>query len=294
MAPSRSRRPARQQSSGQSWQPLSARRGGTPIDETWQEGIPPWIKDAVKDWLSGQLTETGVRKRLYARLHYHSLQDEWSGFVGLPLLNDDQILDWIDAVLHINTDEQPPAIAKRHAKRLDTLLREGHSIWRVSDENDALESRQDKTVTSAAHQATETARSAGRPAAAVHLEAAWSAAYGLHPDPSKAFGEAILAVEAVAVPAIVPRQADATLGHALGQLTRQGHLYEVVIADKTGAFSSVEPIAALIKLLWEGHTDRHEGNRSSIQITHDAAEMAVHAAATLVQWFSSGAVRRRA
>jgi hypothetical protein len=46
--------------------------------------------------------------------------------------------------------------------------------------------------------------------------------------------------------------------------------------------------------LWEGHTDRHEGNRPALPITQPAAEMAVHAAAALVQWFSSGAIRRKA
>lgn len=179
------------------------------------------------------------------------------------------------------------------ADELETLLREGHSIWKVSKNIDGLERRQDATVTSAAHQATKTARSSGRPASAAHLEEAWSATYGLDPEPSKAFGHAILAVEAVAVPAIVPNKADATLGHALGQLRNQGHLYELVIVDKTGAPSSVEPVTALISLLWEGHTDRHEGNRPALPITQEAAEMAVHAAAALVQWFSSGEIRRK-
>jgi hypothetical protein len=67
------RRSARQQPPGESWQPLSARHGGTRIDETWQEGIPAWIRDAVRDWLSTQLANSGVRKRLFARLHYHGM-----------------------------------------------------------------------------------------------------------------------------------------------------------------------------------------------------------------------------
>lgn len=156
-----------------------------------------------------------------------------------------------------------------------------------------MERRQDATVTSAAHHATEIAQDAGRPASATHLEEAWTAIYGLHPEPSEAFHKAILAVEAVAVPAIVPKQADATLGHVFGQLDSQGHLYELVIVDKSGTHSSVEPVTKLVGLLWEGHTDRHEGNRPAIPITQEAAEMAVHAAATLVQWFTSGAIRRK-
>jgi len=286
-------RSARQQPPGESWQPLSARHGGTRIDETWQEGIPAWIRDAVRDWLSAQLANSGVRKRLFARLHYHGMAaDQWFDSSNL-LLNDNQTLDWVDGVLNLAMVERPKLLAQRDAEQLENLLREGHSIWRVSGAHDGLERRQDKTVTSAAHRATESARSAGRPAASTHLEAAWAAIYGIHPDPSKAYGEAILAVEAVAIPEIVPRQAGATLGHVLGQLTRQGDLYELAMADKTGAHSSVEPVTSLVRLLWEGHTDRHEGNASSAKITPEAAEIAVHTAAALVQWFTTGAIRRK-
>jgi hypothetical protein len=46
----------------------------------------------------------------------------------------------------------------------------------------------------------------------------------------------------------------------------QGHLYELVIVDKSGTHSSVEPVTKLVGLLWEGHTDRHEGNRPAIPL----------------------------
>ena len=219
------------------WQPLSARLGRTqPIDQTWQEGIPAWIDHSVRDWLWYRVTDSEVRDRLFARLHFLNLDDSDIRQIVYEL-NERQVLDWIDGVLHIMAPVRASGriyrISQNRARELETLLREGHSIWKVSDRYDSLERRQDATVTSAAHQATETARSADRAASATRLEEAWSAAYGLHPEPSKAFGQAILAVEAVAVPAIVPNQADATLGHVLGQLSRQGHLYELVIVDKT-------------------------------------------------------------
>jgi len=50
----------------------------------------------------------------------------------------------------------------------------------------------------------------------------------------------------------------------------------------------------MIALLWEGHRDRHAGGPTTALITQPAAEAAVHLAAVLVQWFSSGAVRRKA
>jgi hypothetical protein len=55
------------------WQPLSARLGGAPIDQTWQEGIPPWINDPVREWLWGRLLSPRVRDRLFARFHHDRL-----------------------------------------------------------------------------------------------------------------------------------------------------------------------------------------------------------------------------
>lgn len=279
-----------------SWQPLSARRGGTPIDETWQEGIPAWIDHSVRHWLGLQLMEDETRDRLLARLHVTDNSRVPTVTGRVEQLTEVELLDWIDGVLKINAERE--AYLFRHsneydANKLETLLHEGHSVWKVSDTFDSLERRQDETVTAASHQAGQTAESYGRAAAAERLRNAWGKAYGLHPDPSKAYSEAILAVEAVAVPAITPKEASAHLGHVYGQLRTQGHLYELVITDKSGALASVQPVTELVGLLWNGHTDRHEGNVPAVPISPEAAQMAVHAAATLVQWFASGAIRRK-
>jgi hypothetical protein len=191
-----------------SWQPLSARLGGTPIDETWQKGIPAWVNNPVRKWLYHRLIRDETRDRLFARLHYHEFDDQFARST-VEMLSPDRLLDWLDGVLHITAEEEQWKSANdlgiftdigSDAKKLDVILREGHSIWKVSDAFDGLERRQDATVTAAAHQASNTASSHGRTAAAEHLQISWHETYGLHPDPSKAFGEAILAVEAVAVP----------------------------------------------------------------------------------------------
>jgi len=263
-----------------------------PIDETWQDGIPAWIDSAVREWLTLHLAEDKIRNRLRARLHITAdLSRSYRGLV--EQLSEAELLDWIDGVLSIGAGTGNDFFSQVFASDLEILLREGHSIWKVSYTGDSLERRQDDTVTAAAHQASRTGTSYGRPAAAERLRNAWSKAYGLHPDPSKAFGEAILAVEAVAVPVINPKEASAHLGHVYGQLRNQSHLYELAITDKSGAPASVQPVTELIGLLWHGHTDRHEGNAPAVLITPEAAQMAVHAAATLVQWFASGAVRRK-
>ena len=215
-----------------SWRPLSTRLGGTPIDETWQEGIPLWVEPAVRDWLDYQLSETSTRDRLFARFHFIS-KPGWWALSPVPNLSAADLPDWIDAALNINRDENE-ILAKIRAERLEIILREGRSKWKVSETYGSLERRQDETVTAAAHQASEAAKSYGRSAAAERLRNAWSRVYGLHSDPSKAYGEAILAVEAVAIPAITPNQAGATLGHVYGQLRNQRNLYELAIAGASG------------------------------------------------------------
>ena len=140
-----------------SWQPLSARRGGTPIDETWQEGIPAWIDKPIRKWLYYQLISSRTRDRLFARLHFNTDDDRFDESI-VESLNLVRLLNWIDGVLHITAEEnrRSKEIAAEHgirvesdAEKLGSALREGHSIWRVSDTFEALERRQDATVTAA-------------------------------------------------------------------------------------------------------------------------------------------------
>lgn len=281
-----------------SWQPLSARLNGTPIDQTWHEGIPPWIRNAVESWLSSQLLHADTADRLFARLRYQG-SDRRLDLLRprTDHLSEEDLLNWIDGILNIGSEKLNSRYGSTKfrvdVEQLDIVLREGHSIWKVSECLSGLERRQDATVTVAAQHAEHISKISTRPAAADHLARAWSKVYGLNAAPSEAYGEALLAVEAVAVSAITPNDPGATLGHVYGQLRTQGHLYELAITDKAGNNAPVDPVTHMIGLLWHGHTDRHEGNSPSIPIAQETAEMAVHAAVTLVQWFTSGAIRRR-
>jgi hypothetical protein len=156
-----------------SWQPLSARRGGTPIDETWQEGIPAWIDQAVRSWLSVMLIRT--HERLFARLHFTGKFGDRERWRLVQSLNEADLLDWIDGALRVNADKHrelglPDSSFLSDTEDLQTILAEGHSIWKVSDGLDGLERRQDETVTAAAHQASQAAESYGRAAAAERLK----------------------------------------------------------------------------------------------------------------------------
>jgi hypothetical protein len=49
----------------------------------------------------------------------------------------------------------------------------------------------------------------------------------------------------------------------------------------------------MIELLWKGHVARHAGGPNYRPQRQGEAQMAVHLATTLVQWFTSGAVAPR-
>lgn len=277
------------------WQTFGSRNAGEPADLSWHDGVPEWLEYPLRDWLGDRLIRDEIRQQVVARLRFTPREKYWySDTRGVPTA---ALLDWIDATLHVIAHDKHSHYiysVPSWIRGIDAVLRDGRSIWKVGKNGDALVARHDLTVTTATHHAYQAAEAAGRTAAATHLKAAWDAAHRFHPDPSTAYREAILAVEAAAIPVVVPNQAGATLGHVLGQLDRQGNLYRVAITDKSGISVPVTPVVSMIRMLWEGHTDRHEGVTPAVPITAEAARMASMLAVTLVQWLVSGSVSRRA
>lgn len=104
--------------------------------------------------------------------------------------------------------------------------------------------------------------------------------------------DAIRAVESAAHATIEPNNAKATLGTMLGQFRNAPHVYRIAIPGPDGS-GSITPLTAMMELLWTGQTSRHGGQTPTRPETFQEAQMAVHLAATLVQWFTSGAVTRR-
>jgi hypothetical protein len=138
------------------------------------------------------------------------------------------------------------------------------------------------------------ARAAAKPdagSAAGHLRAAWKAAHALKPDPVVAYGEAIKAVESAAHAVVEPNNGRATLGTMIGQLRGNPQAFKIALAGRSGA-GDVGTVTAMLALLWDGQTSRHGGKDPTRSETLEEAEMAVHLAVTLVEWFVSGSVRR--
>jgi hypothetical protein len=188
--------------------------------------------------------------------------------------------------------QKPGVPWPRLVAELEQILSLGRSAWRVNARGDGLERCLNPAVTDAAHQAA----AAAPPAAQDHLQAAWAAAFGRHLDPDKALSEAIRAVEDVACPLVEHNKAAggrATLGTAIRELRNSSGKWELALPGKDGQPRDAAPLVAMMELLWHSQVSRHGGALKSRRQSPAEAQAAAHLAVTLVQWLSTGVLRRK-
>jgi hypothetical protein len=177
---------------------------------------------------------------------------------------------------------------------LERLLDDTLSVLRVEQGGGGLERRADASAEAAFGEAVRSAEAAsGAGSAAGQLREAWGCVYALRPDPVKAYGLAIKAVESAAHAVVEPRNAMATLSTMLGQLRANRKRFSLAIGGPDGK-GDVGPLIECMTLLWKGQSSRHGSSRPTRDETLEEAAMAVHLAVMLVHWFVSGAVRRSA
>jgi hypothetical protein len=286
------------------WKRLTDRLAGkTEPEPLWVEGVPDHIDVPVREWLYEVLRTYDMATPVAVRLKLPSTilksRDPYGALATLddhmnPMLR----LEVIDATLGClqqalqGADWHHHETVASYARHLDGILREGDSAFTVSENYGGLERRIDETLHATYDKAAEAGASATQ-MAADHLRAAFSEAYGLRPDPSAAYSRAVKAVEAVANPLFLPNAPEPTLGKVRSHLEQGGHKYEMAIADRTGEPAGIDAVVPMMSLLWHGQRDRHEGGPTSAPVTQEAAETAVHAAAILVHWISSGSIRKK-
>jgi hypothetical protein len=277
------------------WTPLSRRAAGLPA-ESLVEGVPDWLFPRLQEWLYHVLQATdgpvmvlrpghgltATTREIMVRVRTD--QQPWLLEADDPTFLDalDATVVWGDWVHDQDSNYGDP-------DTLEGLLAAANSAWRVNAEWRGLERRIDPTVTAAV---AATARDAGTEAGG-HLAAAWDAAYGRRPDPDKAYAEAVKAVEAAACPIVLPASATATLGTVRHHLRDAVAKWELAVPGKDGTPRDVEPMIGMLTALWERQRSRHAGTPSSRRQHHDEAAAAVHLAAVLVQWPTSGVLRKK-
>ena len=215
---------------------------------------------------------------------------------GTPVGWLPDVADAVLDLLPVSSDGDQVGIAwkatvARLRATLGRLLHDALSVLRLRADGRGLERRSDVLAEAAFTEAVKGAEAAlDAGSAATHLRAAWGCVYALHPDPGKAYGEAIKAVESAAHAVVEPRRARATLGTMLGHLRDHPDRFSLVIAGPDGR-DGVGPLIECLTLLWEGQSSRHGSSVPTREETLEEATMALHLAVMLVQWFTSGAVR---
>ncbi|MGW2777325.1 hypothetical protein ACWC4C_33320 [Streptomyces olivaceoviridis] len=92
-----------------------------------------------------------------------------------------------------------------------------------------------------------------RGSAGAHLHRAWAAAYALHPDPVRAYSEAIKAVEAAAHATVEPDNRKATLGSMIKVMQNTRDRWVVGIGHEPSS-AGAETVERMMRLLWTGQT----------------------------------------
>lgn len=288
------------------FQALPDRMAGLPVDDTLHDGVPHWLVTPLQQWLTTTLHgDEWLARRVLIRLR-------WPRNAPVPdsmLLSgatDEKLLAAVNALLQLHPDWDRPATdwggwdptpgsvewLNERLADLEELFIDGGSLYTVDLANHCLTRRVDATVAEAFAFTVK----ATDPTAADHLRTAWAAAYGLDPDPDKAFHEAVRAVETIACPLVQPKHAangKATFGTVLGELRNAGQVWQLVLPDATGQPRDVAPLVAMLELLWQAQVSRHGGAPKSRRQDQAEAEAALHLATTLVQWLGSGVLYRR-
>jgi hypothetical protein len=289
---------------------LSQREVSTQED-TLFEGAPDHLMPSLIRWITGYLHDRPeLTERVGLRLRVPLDNPDPQQLVEAVRASDSaRFLDVADMAMHLDQSlrwdldvtgpEIPPEAgladwipdyrwskgsSAEAVEQLDRLLEDAGSAFTVDWFQRCLRRRVDATVTVAAEQTMAAAPSR-------HLQEAWTAVYGRHPDPAKAYDEAIRAVEAAAIPVLLPKGTTETLGTVRAHLRDAGGKWTLAIEGANEG--DVAPLTAMIELLWTGHVARHAGGPNYRPQRQDEAEMAVHLATTLVQWFISRAVRPR-
>jgi hypothetical protein len=267
------------------WKFLSRRGAGVEAEALF-EGIPGHLWAALEEWFEEASTEDRVRS-IALRTRVVLAPSDFRSLLRVARVDygEEKALDVIDAMLYEGGENPGPRPGVDFSAVLDDILQRGGSAWRVSSDGERLERRVDPSVSDALDKAIEIGEdtSAGQ-----HLSNALVAAYSRQPDPSKAYGESIKAVEAAAAQVVTPNDLKATLGTIIGEMRTNPAAYEFAISP-----GDADTVLAMMASLWKGQTDRHAGNQPTVPITPEAGEAAVHLAAALVHWLASGAVRRR-
>ncbi|MFE5878991.1 hypothetical protein ACFQ6H_27305 [Rhodococcus sp. NPDC056506] len=276
------------------WLPLGVDAGDTNDHTVLHEEITPWLRPSLLDWLKLAMARgpgtpyvemsaiRAIERRLREEGPLGITNTTTAANAASAYLNEYENMDreWqlIDAAL---------ACSLGNVGGLTRILLESGSAWTVGQRSGYPGLvRRINEGTDAAVRAT----IANRGHAGMRLAEAYHAAYGVSPDPSRAYSLAVKAVEDAGKPVVSPKNDLTTLGTMISDLrsTTKWRL------PHTRVHPDAEPrdvLLGMMQMLWTGQHDRHGGaTPPPPPVSQEEAETAVMVAATLVELFSSGKV----
>ena len=288
---------------GDTYVPLSVRHDPGTADSyasALHEGVPSWLRPSLRDWVVPFVTleesyytvpNVDVMRSIERRLRLEGLPSDrdqealFEAFLELIETGDEGVLlDVVDHCLRFGLKQDEPSI--RAAENLLHMLQQAGSAWTPETK---MPSQLLRRVEATANEAFQRAVLEDD-RASEHLRTAWLNTYARNPDPSKAYAEAVKAIEASAKPVILPTDGKATLGKMIKAMKDKPEKWRTVFDHAPS--SGVEHVASMMELVWRGHSDRHGTGdaEESGGITPIQAEAAVQASVALVHWFRSGVV----
>lgn len=264
------------------------------------EGFPGYLREATFGWIFEALGSSisyglmdpsvFIEFQNAMRKDFGFRSEAWPSWEEqiLPMLrevDDDFYLNFLDYLVQCRE-----CYGSWSGHPLEEILSGGGSAWSVHPFEGGwrLVQRVPKAVRHAVCEAVNGPGEASR-----QLGAAWVYAYGANPRPSEAYSKAVVAVEIAALSCIKvePKNGtEPTLSSLFSILEAENPKWKLVFRDNEKA-PGAKSLATMLRALWRGHESRH-GRPEYTDASIEEARAAVMLAATLVQWFSTGVVRR--
>ena len=287
------------------WRPLSVQTEEQVAEyDALHEGVPEWIDRQFWNWVCSALEEVPEDWEYFHKMGRLELDCSLMEAMGVALrfsvpdevyTSSDSLWVAIKAIQRASVDPLDVAdyllAHSTHAceEEIDELLQRGNSKWKVGERNGfkGLERRVPEGVQVAADHAMQEGGRSGR-----RLAHAWELLYGVRPDPTGAYAEAVKAVEGVACPLLCPDDRGATLGKAIN-IVRTQH-WHVPMSKQDDRAPTEDVLEGMMRVLWHGQHDRHDNGEPSApgKVSLEEATVAVGLAVTLIHWFEASLVVR--
>jgi hypothetical protein len=286
------------------WLPHRARQSDERAAELRElvEDFPSFLDPSILDWLRD--AEEYLDRRQTERMLRVSLPDSANPYITYWYSQDVagkvEFLDYVLHVLetHLASDWDGARLVGNRRRistgyapvqrvlmaELETILSQGGSVWRVvTSPMWSLERRIGAELRALVDDVAMSDLDSSRA-----LSSAWHACYGARPDYSKAYDDAVTAVEACLLPAATLNDTKATFGKALAHVRDTEARWTV--GGLKGARSSGNTLVAMLETLWQGQQRHAQSDGSIVGVSQEEAEAAVSLSVTLVHWFTAGLV----